>query len=180
MTKAKAAKRAKATDTEKEKAKDGEDTNFKAETKGKTEETHNRKTTTLTTKQKQLRQTRLTLSSSKAIAITVASGATLAETATRDWQMRHTHQKKPPQTHLSKLPLLVTTKLRRCSTTHSSPTTPTPKVTLQTKNKRQVLAKTILNVKYATPTKTLMHKTMKHTVYTQRSKPRKKRHHLLL
>ncbi len=54
MTKAKAAKKAKATDTEKGKAKDGGEANLKADTKEKAEETH-RSPIMLTPKQKIVR-----------------------------------------------------------------------------------------------------------------------------
>ncbi len=79
MTKAKAAKKAKATDKEKEKAKDGGETHPNAEIKGKAEEIH-RKPTTPTLKPKRAKPKQKALGT-KAIAATAASGATLAETA---------------------------------------------------------------------------------------------------
>ncbi len=71
----------------------------------------------------------------------------MVETAEREKQKSQINHKKPRPSRLRKLPLLMMTKSKRFSTTHSSHTTPTPTMTLQTKNKRQVLAKTILNAK---------------------------------
>ena len=166
------------TDTEKGKVKDGGETHLKPDTKAKVEAAHSKKAT-LTAKQTKARRTRIIVPNIKATAITVASGATLAETAEKDRQMRQTPQKKPRQTHLSKLPLGTMTKLKRFSTAHSSPTTPTPKMHLQTTNQRQMLAMMIWNAELATPTPKSMRKTMKHAMYSRSSTHRTKTHHCL-